>query len=174
MARPAKNCQEPRCTVATAVDGLALPTIFPPTSQKKRKKSSPSFTISNNGTKKEVQWIVDGNEGAVLDCTNEKKGFGNGDIFIPCVSLGARGQQVTTIPFDQVTSRSPKIEQLRKLYSSPNQSKAVIANNNNQNNNNNAALLIITQLQQELEKLLQRADTAEAKNQQKDAVISQK
>src|SRR3989338_2100903 len=105
------------------------------------------LTISNNGTKKEVQWIVDGNEGPVQDCMNDKKGFGNGDEIFPCLSLRSDDQQVTTIPFDQVKSRSPKIEQLLKEYSSNHQSQA--ANNINQNreqqNDNDDSALVITQ-----------------------------
>ena len=87
-----------------------------------------------------------------------------------CVSLGARGQQVTTIPFDQVTSRSPKIEQLLQEYSSAHQSKTAIANNNNQEqqNNDNSSLLLpqlqqeLRQKNQELEKERQRANSLEA------------
>src|SRR3989338_8285931 len=61
--------------------------------------------ISNNGAKKEVQWIVDGEEGPVVDCTNEKNGLGNGKEIFPSVSFAYAGQQVTMIPFDQVKSR---------------------------------------------------------------------
>src|SRR3989338_1629715 len=43
------------------------------------------LTISNNGAKKEVQWIVDGNEGPVRDCTKDKDGFGNGAEIFPCI-----------------------------------------------------------------------------------------
>src|SRR3989338_7313916 len=78
---------------------------------RKAKEIISILIISNNGTKKEVQWIVDGNEGPVQDCTKEQKGFGNCNDFFPCVSFGDGGMQVTMIPFDQVKSRSPKIEQ---------------------------------------------------------------
>src|SRR3989338_8169708 len=60
------------------------------------------LTISKNGTKKEVQWIVDGNECPVVDCTNAEKGFGNGDEIFPCITFAFSGQQVTMIPFDQI------------------------------------------------------------------------
>src|SRR3989338_8172453 len=85
---------------------------------RKAKEIISILTISNNGTKKAVQWIVDGNEGLVVECTNEEKGFGNGDEIFPCVSFGAKGQQVTMIPLDQGKSRSPKIDQLMQEFNS--------------------------------------------------------
>ena len=84
--------------------------------------------ISNDGAKKEVQWIVDGNEGPVHDCTTEKNGFGNGREIFPCVSFASAGQ-VTTIPFDQVKSRSPKIDQLMQEFNSnKNRNQSIVIN----------------------------------------------
>src|SRR3989338_5152964 len=66
------------------------------------------LTISNNGEKKFVQFIVDGNEGPVHEC--EKKHFENGvnEIF-PVVTLFSKDQKLEFISLDQVKYRSPKI-----------------------------------------------------------------
>src|SRR3989338_5630569 len=76
------------------------------------------FTISNNGAKKEIQFIVDGNEGPVHEC--DKKHFENGgDVIFPVATLEKVDQKLKFIPFDQVKSRSPKIDELMKEFKKP-------------------------------------------------------
>src|SRR3989338_1421953 len=74
------------------------------------------LTIKTNGAQKEIQFIVDGNEGAVHQC--QKKHFENGaDEIFPVVSLRQKDQQLEFIPFNQVTSRSLMIDELMKAFS---------------------------------------------------------
>ncbi len=72
------------------------------------------LTISNNGATKSVQFIVDGNEGAVLDCESET--FDPVDKLFPVVKLWNKGDRVTMIPFNEVKSRSPRIDELRREF----------------------------------------------------------
>ena len=92
---------------------LPGPVEYLPYASKAKREVISILIISNKGTKKEVQWILDGTEGPVQDCT---KCLGNGDEIFPCISFASQGQQVTTIPFDQVKSRSPKIDQLMQEF----------------------------------------------------------
>jgi hypothetical protein len=66
------------------------------------------LTISDNGKKKEIQFLVDGHESKSTDVSEHLKG----DLLFPAIVLGRRGQQVTTIPIDQIKSRTPEIERL--------------------------------------------------------------
>lgn len=93
---------------------------------RKAKEIISILTISNNGAKKEIQWIVDGNDGPVHDCT---KDYGNGNEIFPVVCLCRKRDHIRMIPFDQVKSTSPRIEELKKEL-------------NNQNGNNNNLLLV--------------------------------
>lgn len=75
------------------------------------------LTISESGKTKKIQWVVDSNDGPVQDCSNH---FGKGNELLCGVSLSRIGQKVAFIPFDQVKSRSPKIDELMKVFSQHN------------------------------------------------------
>lgn len=86
------------------------------------------LTISKNGAKKTIQWIVDGHEGPDdEDCT---KDFGNGTEIFPCISAGEGPHWFEFISFENVdvpydfdcdsyesTRRSPLIDWLLQEYS---------------------------------------------------------
>ena len=103
-------------TCFRACDGLRWPGLVSCLSEnvKNAKEIISIFIISNNGKKKEVQWIVDGNESQVHNCTND---FKNRVEIFPCISFYEKDQQVQTISFDQVKSRSPIIDGLMKEFS---------------------------------------------------------
>jgi hypothetical protein len=70
------------------------------------------LTISNNGTKKEIRFLCDGNEtqsSAVSEILE-------GDLLFPAICLARKNQQITTIPIDQIKTRTPEIENLIKEY----------------------------------------------------------
>ncbi len=66
------------------------------------------LTISNNGTKKEIRFLVDGNESKSSDVSKSLKG----DRLFPAIILYQQNQQITTIPIDEIKTRTPKIESL--------------------------------------------------------------
>jgi hypothetical protein len=70
------------------------------------------LTISNNGKKKEIRFLVDGNESKSSDVSE----FLKGDFLFPAIGLASENQQITTIPIDQITKRTPEIENLMKEY----------------------------------------------------------
>jgi hypothetical protein len=70
------------------------------------------LTISNNGTKKEIRFLVDGNESQSTDVS----GHLEGDRLFPAISLCWKNQQITAIPIDQIKTRTPEIENLIKEY----------------------------------------------------------
>ncbi len=70
------------------------------------------LTISNNGKKKEIRFLCDGHESKSKDVSKHLEG----DFLFPAIVLGSRGQQVTTIPLDQLKTRTPEIEELIKEY----------------------------------------------------------
>ena len=77
------------------------------------------LTISNNGDKITIQWIVDGIEGRVAESKEHRfrpcHETHRGEVF-PCISLENRGQRVQFIPFDHVRYRSPTINVLLAEY----------------------------------------------------------
>jgi len=73
------------------------------------------LTISNEGAKKEVQFIIDGHEGPVHEC--DKKHFENGgNQIFPVVTLFSKDQKLEFISLDQVKYRSPKIAELMNEF----------------------------------------------------------
>jgi hypothetical protein len=70
------------------------------------------LTISNNGTKKEIRFLCDGNETATSDVSE----ILNGDRLFPAISSFWKNQPVTTIPIDQIETRTPEIENFIKEY----------------------------------------------------------
>ncbi len=65
-------------------------------------------TISNNGTKKEIRFLCDGNESKSSDVSEHLQG----DFLFPAICLYSVGQQITTIPIDQIKTLAPEIERL--------------------------------------------------------------
>jgi hypothetical protein len=70
------------------------------------------LTISNNGTKKEIRFLCDGNVSQSSDVSEHLQG----DRLFPAISLYYPNQQITTIPIDQIKTRTPEIDELIKEY----------------------------------------------------------
>jgi hypothetical protein len=70
------------------------------------------LTISNNGKKKEIRFLVDGHES---ESSHVSKWLKRVRIF-PAICLANPHQQVTTIPIEQITIRTPEINKLIKEY----------------------------------------------------------
>jgi hypothetical protein len=70
------------------------------------------LTISNNGKKKEIRFIVDGKESKSSDVSKKLKG----DRLFPAISLSWKNQQITTIRIDEIKTRTPEIENLIKEF----------------------------------------------------------
>ncbi len=70
------------------------------------------LTISNNGKKKKIRFLCDGNESESSDVSEYLKE----DFLFPAICLYTVGQQITTIPIDQIKTRTPEIENLIKEY----------------------------------------------------------
>ncbi len=66
------------------------------------------LTISDNGKKKEIRFLCDGEESKTTDVSE----YLNGDRLFPAVCLGEHNQQVTTIPIDQIKIRTPEINRM--------------------------------------------------------------
>jgi hypothetical protein len=66
------------------------------------------LTISNNGAKKEIQFIVDGIESKSSDVSEYLKAY----LLFPSICLYSRNQQITTISIDQMKRRTPEIDKL--------------------------------------------------------------
>jgi hypothetical protein len=60
------------------------------------------LTISNNGAKKEIQFLCDGTESESTDVSEILKG----DFFFPVIVFYFRDQQVTTIPIDNRSNQN--------------------------------------------------------------------
>ncbi len=71
-----------------------------------------TLTISNNGRKKEIRFLCDGKESKSSDVSEHLKG----DLLFSAIALSWKNQQVTTIPIDQIKTRTPEIENLIKEY----------------------------------------------------------
>jgi hypothetical protein len=70
------------------------------------------LTISNNGAKKEIRFLCDGNESNSSDVSEHL----NGDFLFPAICLFSLGQHITTIPIDQIIRRTREIDNLIKEY----------------------------------------------------------
>ncbi len=70
------------------------------------------LTISYNGKNKEIRFLCDGHETKSSDASKHL----NEDCLFPAICLGNENQQVTTIPIDQIKTRTPEIENLIKEY----------------------------------------------------------
>ncbi len=68
--------------------------------------------VTNNGKKKEIQFLCDGNESSPFDASE----FLNGNFIFPAIVTGDKDQQATTIPIDQLKIRTPKIDELINEY----------------------------------------------------------
>jgi hypothetical protein len=79
---------------------------------KKAKEIIVILTISNNGMKKEIRFLCDGKETESSDVSKHIKG----DLLFPAICMMEKGQRVTTIPIDQIKTRTPEIENLIKEY----------------------------------------------------------
>ncbi len=66
------------------------------------------LTISNNGTKKDIRFLVDGNESKSSDVSEYLKE----DFVFPAICLCNKNQQVTTIPIDEIEIRTAAVERL--------------------------------------------------------------
>ncbi len=81
-------------------------------SSRKAKEIIVILTISNNGTKKEIRFLVDGHETKSTDVSEHLQG----DFLFPAICLYIHNQQFTTIPIDQIEIRTPEIDELIKEY----------------------------------------------------------
>jgi hypothetical protein len=79
------------------------------------------LTISDSGRKKEIRFLCDGKETKSSDVSEHL----NGDRLFPAICLRNENQQVTTIPIDQIKTRTPEIERL------------IVEDQQQQNNKNN-------------------------------------
>jgi hypothetical protein len=77
--------------------------------------------ISNNGKKKEIRFLVDGNESKSSDVSEHLQG----DFLFPAIFLHwcyavktslEKNQQITTIPIHQIEIRTPEIDELIYEY----------------------------------------------------------
>jgi hypothetical protein len=120
------------------------------------------LTISNNGKKKEIQFLCDGKESESTDVS----GILNEDLLFPAICLRDKDQQVTTIPIDEVTTGTPEIEELIKEYQQQN------SKNNNQSGGAVASPPSPAQLQKELAEALQTIAALSAELKKKDEEIA--
>ena len=70
------------------------------------------LTISNNGEKKEIRFLCDGNESKSSDVSEHLKGY----VLFPAICLWDKDQQITTISIDEIKTRTPEIKNLIKEY----------------------------------------------------------
>jgi hypothetical protein len=88
---------------------------------KKAKEIITILTISNNGMKKEIRFLCDGNESQSSDVSKHL----NGDCLFPAICLFDKNQRVTTIPIDQIKKRTPEIKNLIKEYQQQQQNNGI-------------------------------------------------
>jgi hypothetical protein len=86
---------------------------------KKAKEIIAILTISNNGKKKEIQFLCDGKQSKSTDVSE----FLKGDRLFPAFWLRYKHQQITAIAIDQIQTRTPEIEDLIKEYQQQNNNK---------------------------------------------------
>jgi hypothetical protein len=70
------------------------------------------LTISNNGKKKEIRFLVDGKESKLTDISK----ILNEDLLFPGICFADINQQVKIILIDQIRNRTPEIDELIKEY----------------------------------------------------------
>jgi hypothetical protein len=105
------------------------------------------LTISNNGKKKEIRFLCDGKETESSDVSELLKA----DLLFPAICLKYKDQRITTIPIDQLKTRTPDIENLIKEYEEQNDKT------NNQSGGAVASFsAAMIQLQKELDEALQK------------------
>jgi hypothetical protein len=121
------------------------------------------LTVSNNGKTKEIRFLCDGKETKSTDVSK----FLKGDFVFPAICLGSKNQQITTIPIDQIKTRTPEIENLIKEYQQQhqNQSGGAVASPSSS---------ATIQLQKELDEALQKIAALSAQLQQKDDQLKKK
>jgi hypothetical protein len=116
------------------------------------------------GKKKEIRFLCDGHESKSRDVSE----FLKGDFLFPAISLYFRGEQVTTIPIDQIKTRTPEIDNLIKEYQQQ---------NNKENNQSGGAVAspsaATIQLQKELGEALQKNAALSSQLQQKENLLHQ-
>lgn len=83
------------------------------------------FTVRNGGTVHELQFIANGVEGAVVECPAGCFDMRKPVVF-PAVALTYDEQSIEMISFDKVKSRSPKIDELMKIFQSNGPNTALI------------------------------------------------
>jgi hypothetical protein len=115
------------------------------------------LTISNNGKKKEIRFLFDGKESKSFDVSEYLKE----DLLFPTIILGNPKQQLTTIPIDQIKTRTPEIENLIKEYQQKNSGGAVASSSSSP-----------AQLQKELDEALQKIAALSAELTKKDEEIA--
>jgi hypothetical protein len=69
-------------------------------------------TIGDNGKKKEIRFLCNGNETKSSDVSENLKG----DRLFPAIVLTENNQEVTTIPIDEIKKRTPEIDELITEY----------------------------------------------------------
>ncbi len=102
------------------------------------------LTISNNGKKKQIRFLCDGKKTQSTDVSEILKG----DFLFPAICLFQKNQQITTIPIDQIETRTPEIENLIKEYQEQQQNKnpiPLLPSVSNEINNQ-----VISQLRQQI------------------------
>jgi hypothetical protein len=82
---------------------------------KKAKEIIVILTISNNGKKKVIRFLVDGVESKTTDVSE----YLEGNRLFPAICMRWKNQQVTTIPIDKIEIRTPEIENLIKEQQQP-------------------------------------------------------
>ncbi len=70
------------------------------------------LTISNDGKKKEIRFLCDGKESKSSDVSE----YLNGDVLFPAISMLFVNQQITTIPIDEIKTRTAEVDDLIKEY----------------------------------------------------------
>jgi hypothetical protein len=114
--------------------------IFDEEISKKAKEIIAILTVSNNGTKKEIRFLCDGNESQSSDVSEILEG----DFLFPAICLCNKNQQITTIPIDRIKTRTPEIENLIKEYQQQNPLPLLPSVSNEINNQ------VISQLHQQI------------------------
>jgi hypothetical protein len=103
--------------------------------------------VSDDGKKKEIRFLCDGNETRPFDVSEIFKG----DFVYPAICMYSKDQQVTTIPIDEIKERTLEIENLIKEYQQQQKNK-----DNNQSGVGAATSPSSVQLQKELDEALQK------------------
>jgi hypothetical protein len=68
--------------------------------------------ISNNGAKKEIRFLCNGNESESSDVSEHLEG----NFVFPAICFREKNQRIATIPIEQTKNRTPEIKNLIKEY----------------------------------------------------------